>query len=69
MDRPVGIVWEIARSYGLSAPDAASVSLITWLRLADRPDTFDGPNEARTWLAATAHQEALRLIKRRPLPP
>ena len=68
VDEHAGTVWAIARSYGLDAPGAASVCVITWLRLADRPDTFDRPSQARAWLEATAHQEALRLIKRQAPP-
>jgi RNA polymerase sigma factor (sigma-70 family) len=59
-----GLVWAVARGYGLSEVDSADVSQTTWLRLAEHLDRIREPDRLSAWLAATARHEALRVIRR-----
>jgi RNA polymerase sigma factor (sigma-70 family) len=64
-----GLVWTVARSFRLSAADAADVSQATWLRLVEHLQSLRDPEALGAWLATTARREALALLrKRRELP-
>jgi RNA polymerase sigma factor (sigma-70 family) len=58
------LVWSIARAHRLSAADAADVSQTTWLRLAEHLGRIRDPERVGGWLAATARNESLRLLRR-----
>ena len=58
------LVWSIARAHRLSAADAADVSQTTWLRLAEHVGRIRDPERLGGWLAATARNECLRLLRR-----
>lgn len=58
-------VTSIARSRGLSEADAADVSQTVWLRLLEHLDRIRDPERIGSWLATTAHHEAIRLGRQR----
>lgn len=64
VDRFSGLVWGVARGYGLTPPDAADVSQTTWLRLAEHLDRIREPDRIGVWLATTARHEAFRTLRR-----
>ncbi|HEV2088187.1 MAG TPA: hypothetical protein VGR21_07730 [Cryptosporangiaceae bacterium] len=73
VDSELGFVWEVAVGAGLGAEDAALVSQLTWLRLAQRwPSEYPGlagtalgdapSSELRGWLEQTVRVEAEALL-------
>jgi RNA polymerase sigma factor (sigma-70 family) len=60
-----GLLWSIARSYGLDDADSGDVVQTSWLRLVERIDGLDAPSATGCWLATTARNECLRLLRRR----
>ena len=62
VDRFGGLVWSVARGFGLSTADASDVVQSTWLRLVERIETVREPDRLGGWLATTARREALRLL-------
>ena len=62
--RFAGLVWAVARGHGLSSADAADVSQTTWLRLAEHLHRIREPERLAGWLATTARNEALRMLRR-----
>lgn len=64
VDRFAGLVWSIARGYGLGAADAADVSQTCWLRLAENLDRIHDRERVGSWLATTARRESLAVLKR-----
>jgi RNA polymerase sigma factor (sigma-70 family) len=65
VDRFAPLVWSIARGYRLRDQDAADVSQITWLRLAEHIGRLREPERVGAWLATTAGRESLAVIRRR----
>jgi RNA polymerase sigma factor (sigma-70 family) len=63
VDRFANLVWAVARSVGLSVPDAADVSQTTWLRFCEHLGKLQDPSRAGAWLATTARREAVRVSK------
>ena len=57
------MVASIARSYGLSPTDAADVSQTVWLRLLEHAGRLRQPERVGGWLATTARNEALRMVR------
>ena len=64
VDRFAELVWAIARSHGLSTADAADVSQTTWLRLAEHVRAIRHPERIAGWLATTARNESIRILRR-----
>ncbi|MDF5753811.1 sigma-70 family RNA polymerase sigma factor [Spongiactinospora sp. TRM90649] len=64
VDRYQGLVWAVARGYGLGGGDAEEVFQVTWLRLAEHIARIKDPDRVGAWLAATARNEALRALRR-----
>src|SRR4051795_1122544 len=65
-----GMIWRIARSYGLSASEAADISQTTWLRLCEHIDRLRDGTALGSWLATTARRECSSYQARnRPLAP
>jgi RNA polymerase sigma factor (sigma-70 family) len=64
VDEFAGLVWSIARAHRLGAADAADVSQTCWLRLAEHLDRIREPERVGAWLAATARNECLRVLRR-----
>ncbi|MEA2502597.1 MAG: hypothetical protein QOD01_2708 [Actinomycetota bacterium] len=58
-----GLIWSTARGLGLDGADAADVSQTTWLRLAEHLDDIREPERIGGWLATTARNESLRLLR------
>ena len=61
--RYVGLVWATARSYRLEDADASDVVQTTWPRLVEHLDRLRDPAAVGSWLATTARNEALRVIR------
>lgn len=64
IDRYARLIWAVARSFGLSVADADDVSQTTWLRLAEHLGKLRDPERVGLWLAVTARNESLRMLKR-----
>jgi RNA polymerase sigma factor (sigma-70 family) len=64
VDRYTSLLWSVARSYRLSAPDAADVVQTTWLRLVEHLGQIADPDRLPGWLATSARRECLRLLRR-----
>jgi RNA polymerase sigma factor (sigma-70 family) len=65
VERYSGLLWSVARSFGLNESDAGDVVQTTWLRLVERIDGIREPAAAGRWLAVTARHESLRVVRRR----
>jgi RNA polymerase sigma factor (sigma-70 family) len=63
VERYSGMLWSIARAYGLGTPDAMDVVQTTWLRLIENVDRLRDPDRVGTWLAITARRESLRAVR------
>jgi RNA polymerase sigma factor (sigma-70 family) len=64
VDRYASLLWSVARSYRLSAPDAADVVQTTWLRLVEHLGQIADPDRLPGWLATSARRECLRVLRR-----
>jgi RNA polymerase sigma factor (sigma-70 family) len=64
VQRYQSLLWSIARSYRLSAADAADVVQTTWLRLVEHLDKIADPERLPGWLATTARRECIHLMRR-----
>jgi RNA polymerase sigma factor (sigma-70 family) len=64
VDRYIGLIWAVARSFRLDQADAADVNQIVWLRLVEQIDRLRQPDRVGSWLAAVARNECLRLLRR-----
>jgi RNA polymerase sigma factor (sigma-70 family) len=62
--RYTNFLWSIARSHGLSTPDAADVVQTTWLRLVEHLAQISDPERLAGWLATTARRECIHLARR-----
>src|ERR1700743_329676 len=51
-------LWQVARSAGLSIPDAEDVVQTTWLSLLSHLDTIHTPAALSGWLVITTKREA-----------
>jgi RNA polymerase sigma factor (sigma-70 family) len=58
-----GLVWAIARAYGLSEHDAADVSQRTWQRLVENLDRLHHPARLGAWLATTARRQCMQQLR------
>jgi RNA polymerase sigma factor (sigma-70 family) len=58
-----GLVWSVARGYGLSRDDAEEVGQITWFRLADHIGRIKEPDRIGGWLATTARNETFKMLR------
>jgi DNA-directed RNA polymerase specialized sigma24 family protein len=65
VERYGGMVWSIARAYGLSPEDAADVSQVTWLLLVQHLASLQRPERLGVWLLRTATREAFRMCRLR----
>lgn len=59
-----GLVWSVARGFGLSSADAADVYQGTWLRLVEHLGDLRDGSRLGGWLATTARREALTMLRR-----
>lgn len=65
VERFSGLLWSVARAYGLDSADAGDVAQTTWLRLVERLDRIRDPEAVGGWLAVTARRECERLLRHR----
>jgi len=63
VERYEGLLWGIARSHRLDQPSASDVVQTTWLRLVEHIDRLRNPEALAGWLAATARNECLRVLR------
>ncbi|NUT39490.1 MAG: sigma-70 family RNA polymerase sigma factor [Thermoactinospora sp.] len=63
VERLSPLVWSVARAHGLSDADASEAYQTTWFRLAQHLDRIRDPERVSTWLATTARNECLKLIR------
>jgi RNA polymerase sigma factor (sigma-70 family) len=63
VERFSGLIWAVARGHGLSAADAADVSQTCWLRLAEHLERIRDPQRLGAWLATTARNESVNLLR------
>lgn len=64
VDRYAGLVWAIARGYGLDRADAADVNQVVWMRLVEHLDRLAEPDRAGAWIATVARNECKRVLRR-----
>jgi RNA polymerase sigma factor (sigma-70 family) len=64
VDRFNGLLWSIARGYGLGVADAADVVQTAWLRLVERLDSLRDAERVGGWLATTTRRECFRTLRR-----
>jgi RNA polymerase sigma factor (sigma-70 family) len=63
VDRYHRLVWSVVRGFRLDEAAAADVTQTVWLRLVEHCDRIREPEKLPGWLAATARNEAMRVIK------
>jgi RNA polymerase sigma factor (sigma-70 family) len=65
VDRYLPLVSSVIRRLRLSAADADDVNQTVWLRLVENLGSLREPRALPGWLATTARNEGLRIIRRR----
>jgi RNA polymerase sigma factor (sigma-70 family) len=63
VERYEGLLWAIARSHRLDEASASDVVQTTWLRLLEHIDGLRNPDALAGWLATTARNECLRVLR------
>jgi RNA polymerase sigma factor (sigma-70 family) len=64
VDAFAGLVWSVIRSFRLYGADAADVSQTVWLRMVEHVGRLRDPERAGAWLATTARNECLRVLRK-----
>lgn len=57
-------MWAVARAHRLNSADAEDVFQVTFMRLVTHIDTIREPGRVGAWLATTARNECLRILRR-----
>ena len=65
VDRFLPLVTSVIAKYRLQASDAADVNQTVWLRLVEHLDDLREPRALPGWLATTARNESLQVIRHR----
>lgn len=65
VDRFAGLVWSIVRGYRLGPAAEADVFQTVWLRLAENIERIREPDRLAGWLARTAKNEAVAIVRQR----
>lgn len=65
VERYAPLVWAVCRRHRLSDADSEDVGATVWLRLVERLDTIRQPAALPGWIAATARNECLGLLRSR----
>jgi RNA polymerase sigma factor (sigma-70 family) len=60
VDRFSGLIWSVARGFGMSTADAAELSQIIWLRVAEHLHRIENPERLGAWLVTTTRRECFR---------
>lgn len=63
VERYEGLLWSVARSHRLDSASAADVVQTTWLKLLEHVDDLRNPDALSGWLATTARNECLRVLR------
>jgi RNA polymerase sigma factor (sigma-70 family) len=63
VQRYEGLLWSVARSHRLDAASASDVVQTTWLKLLEHVDDLRNPEALSGWLATTARNECLRVLR------
>lgn len=63
VERYAPLVWAMCQRFRLSRADADDVGACVWLRLVERLDTIRQPAALPGWLATTARNECLRVVR------
>ena len=63
VDRYERLVWSVVRGYRLDEAASSDVCQTVWLRLVENCDRIRDPERLPGWLATTARNEALRLVR------
>jgi len=63
VDRYTRLVWHVILGFRLSEQSAEDVHQTTWLRLAEKLDSIREPEHLGSWLATTARNECLRIVR------
>ncbi len=63
VERYQGLLWGIARSHRLDEESASDVVQTTWLKLLEHVDDLRNPASLSGWLATTARNECLRVLR------
>ena len=63
VERYEGLLWGIARTHRLDESSASDVVQTTWLRLVEHIDALRNPDALAGWLATTARNECLRVLR------
>jgi RNA polymerase sigma factor (sigma-70 family) len=63
VERYAPLVWSLCRRYQLSAADTDDVGAMVWLRLVERLDSLRDPAALPGWLATTARNECLTVLR------
>ena len=58
------LLWSIARGYRLDTADAGDVVQTCWLKLLENLSRIEQPERLAGWLATTARNECLRLLRK-----
>jgi RNA polymerase sigma factor (sigma-70 family) len=64
VERYTGLVWHVARGHRLGDADASDVAQTVWLRLVESLPRLREPAAVGGWLATTARNESLRVLRR-----
>ena len=63
VERYEGLLWGIARSHRLDESSASDVVQTTWMRLVENVEELRNPDALAGWLATTARNECLRVLR------
>jgi len=63
VERYETLLWGVARSYRLDSASASDVVQTTWLKLLEHVDDLRNPDALSGWLATTARNECLRVLR------
>jgi RNA polymerase sigma factor (sigma-70 family) len=63
VQRYEGLLWSVARSHRLDAASASDVVQTTWLKLLEHVEDLRNPDALGGWLATTARNECLRVLR------
>jgi RNA polymerase sigma factor (sigma-70 family) len=63
VERYEGLLWSVARGHRLDAASASDVVQTTWCKLLEHVDDLRNPDALGGWLATTARNECVRVLR------